>query len=203
MVDLITLVDDEERLCRRRKTKDHKETREPCVIRSHAISGSIGRLGENNEVNGSAAPPSSKQDSPDLQDETEQRDNTRTDCVDDRDIGFDSRPRPSPISLSILQSVSLPAWPLRPLLSDTILCLQTLRQQWFCASQSLLCQSTKAKLSTSHRRAPHPAQSQSLQSLQTPPFVVTVTVTATASCMLLAGNCASHRLASPCLALHT
>lgn len=95
------------------------ETREPSVIRCHAASGSIGRLGENNEVNGSAAPPSSNKTPPDLRDETEQRGNTWADCVDDRDIGCDSRPRPSPCP----SRLSVPARAARPVLFDTILCV--------------------------------------------------------------------------------
>lgn len=44
-------------------------------------------------MNGSAAPPLLQtRTNPDLRDEPEQRDITRTDCVDDSSIGFDSRP---------------------------------------------------------------------------------------------------------------
>lgn len=73
----------------RKKEKEQKVPKESGAIQSHAISGSIGRLGENNEVNGSAAPTplllllQRRRTPQTCETRTEQRDNARTDCVDD------------------------------------------------------------------------------------------------------------------------
>lgn len=179
------------------KKREERRPEESRAVRSHAISGSIGRLGENNEVNGSAAPPSSsKEDAPDLRDENPNKETApaptaSTTAILDEIADLDCRS----IILSVFLSVRLAV---RPILFDTISCLQTLRQQWFCASQSLLCQSTKAKLSTSHHRAPHSsAQAQSQQSLRS---LSRPRLLSAACCSLATAPClASRRLALPCI----
>lgn len=181
----------------RKKTK--VERQESRVIRSHASSGSIGRLGENNEVNGSAAPPSSsKEDSPDLRDEPEQRDNTRNDCVDDHNIGFDSRPRLSPYPPVCL--LNPPGRrPSNPFRHDFV---------FANAASAMVLRQPVTPLPIYQSQAfdkpsPCPPSGPVTFATVSPDAPVAVTVTATASCMLLAGNCALPRVASPCLALHT
>lgn len=184
----------------KKKKKKIEEQRRAVQFHSHAISGSIGRLGENNEVNGSAAPPSSsKEDAPDLRDEnpnkgTAPAPTASTTAILDEIVDLDCRS----IILSVFLSVRLAV---RPILFDTISCLQTLRQQWFCASQSLLCQSTKAKLSTSHHRAPYSsAQAQSQQSQQSLRSLSRPRLLSAACCSLATAPClASRRLALPCI----
>lgn len=184
------------------KKEEERRPKESRAIRSHAISGSIGRFGENNEVNGSAAPPSSsKEDAPDLRDEKPNKETAPAPTASTTAILDEIADVLDTVVLSFYLSFYLVRLAVRPILFDTISCLQTLRQQWFCASQSLLCQSTKAKLSTSHHRAPHSsAQLQSQQSQQSLRSLSRPRLLSAACCSLATAPClASRRLALPCI----
>ncbi|KAL2290495.1 hypothetical protein FJTKL_15580 [Diaporthe vaccinii] len=193
-------VDDEERLCRRKRRKTKDQRQESRVIRSQAISDSIGRLGENNEVNGSAAPPLLLQTRlPRLA----RRDRTKRQHQD----RLRRRPRywirlPTSTVAFLYPSVclSLSAWPVpsNPFRHDFV---------FANAASAMVLRQPVTPLPIHQSQAfdkPSPGPPSGPVTVPTvAPVAVTVTVTATVSCMLLAGNCALPRIASPCPALHT
>lgn len=148
---------------------------------------SIGRLGENNEVNGSAAPPSQT-----CETRSNKKDDNNTTNYSDSDIEFelDTRLRSFPPSACLSTRLAV-----RPVLFDTRLLFAN-------AASAMVLRQPVTPLSIHQSQA---FDKQSPGSSFGPVTVgpVAVTVTVTASCMLFAGNCALHRPASPCLALHT